>query len=449
MISKRPLAIVFPIVLGANLAACGSVTIVEPPNGVRINTAAGVNSAKVNFKVEIGADNGTHSILLRKNSGTPDTRFPMPLTSVLTKTIGSNAPDSYGGSVTLDAADYSINATGEARQWDGSRRALSATSSFTVVGTARTPSLTLAVSPSPVLVARKGSVTMNYALTGANLTQSQASVTASNLPSGVSVPQAPVTFSGGATMASATAVLTASATASGSTTARFMPAMSGVNTSDVSVPVTVTAAPGPLIFLPAPFLGQFGPTVTTSVDGRFTTSFTRMGASRVWTATITNNTNGKSMQVNFAIKGGAGGSNLGGVTFCPGNPTTTALVFSDNDENPNPQPSPATYNYKAKIVLLESLREGGSVEDFNYENGVIPQLGFSTDCSLVAAWGASPGLAAIERVLRVKDAFANYRVLDWSYQDAQLTRRVSANVIGNTLTATAPNSQQRSVAITP
>jgi hypothetical protein len=118
-----------------------------------------------------------------------------------------------------------------------------------------------------------------------------------------------------------------------------------------------------------------------------------VGTARVWTYDI-KKAGMSVLQVNVANKTvGPSISNLGGLTFCnqPGRPTTTAVVLSDIDENPTPiTPGPAyDYRHTLKVISLDGTpaKESASLE-VRFQYGVVPRIGFSPDCSIIAGWGS-------------------------------------------------------------
>jgi hypothetical protein len=427
----RAAASIAPVLM---LVGCGSVTIRQPANMTQISTTTA--TANVQITVDIGADRSSETITLTGPNGADDlVNGPHKLNF----TPGVNAPDHYDGVVALPPGQYTLSASGvnAGRQMSDSR-------SFTVVASAPQPSISLTVTPNPILVPRKGNVSVTFALTRAN-SASGANVTATNLPADVTLQPPPMANFPGGTSQTVTGSLSAKATATGSANAKFTATLGTGEKEDKTVAVKVLPAPGAFAFQQAPSLGNAGPGTPASMDGVYTTTVSRMGASRVWTFTF-HNSNGSTFDVPMATWAGAGGSNLGGVLFCKGNPTTTAIVFSDIDENPNPPPGRVNYSYQVKIIrLINPTGVATSVQNVKYQYGVVPQVGFSTDCSLVAGWGA--GAFNSDRDLQVANGLNSQQLATWSYTDTSTSLNATASVSGANLVLTGPNNQSRTVAI--
>jgi hypothetical protein len=324
---------------------------------------------------------------------------------------------------------------------------------FTVTMPASVPTVQLNFNPDPgntIDVPRNGnSAPFNFSVQTSNTTQSFA-INASGLPSGVSMAQASVS-NGAATATLGAATPGATATATGSTTATFTVKPTNQTTPNDSVQhkVQMIPAPGSFSFVQVPNFGAAGPPIPTSPDGKVTSTVSRQGASRVWTYTI--KVGNSTLAVTVANKtAGSVLSNLGGLQFCSltGVPTTTAIVLSDIDETPNPT-GPANNTYNMKIIKIDgtTIRESGTMQVFT-PTLVIPRVGFSPDCSIVAGWYGDQ--LPIQRDVSFTNGLTGVNGGSWTYSSTTPTTAtpfdLTAKTVGTNIVMTGPSGQTRTLA---
>jgi hypothetical protein len=348
----------------------------------------------------------------------------------------------WTGSVPLAAGSYTFAATGTASSGSSPKTSRDNVT-FTITPFAAQAAITLTLTPTGDLLVPRGGTSpiLSFALTRANSTNA-ITLDASGLPNGVSMPSLSVPASA-ATSASLSATLTATPTANGQTTATFTARMTGATDADQTRIVRVVPQPGAFVWRPAPFLGGTGPATPTSPDGRFSVQATRNGTSRVWTLRITPTTGtGSPLDVTTASWGGAGGSNLAGIAFCPASPTLSALVLSDIDESDPPIAHQQGVTYRLKVVRLDGAtpQAGGSLEGLKYLSGVQPSLGFSQDCSIVGSWSIDPTVSSTRNV-GFLNIFTNASTT-WSNTDPATVPSASlATIVGATINLTGPQGQ--------
>lgn len=304
------------------------------------------------------------------------------------------------------------------------------------------PSVALAVTPDPILVPRKGSASVNLAVTRAGSTNA-VTVTASGLPPGVALSPATVwitAFSSG--QGASTTSANASATASGSAQVLFKASLSGATDATVRRTMKVVPEPGLLTWARPPSIIGNAPDTPSSPDGRFTTTVARTGPgfSRDWTFTITP-TGGTGSPLTVTAASWPLRSNIMGIRFCPGNPTTSALVLSDADESADTSTHAPEAIYRYKIIDLRGATPThvGNLEDLRYEAGVLPWHAFSPDCSMVGSWTTDS--THVARVLTFANAFDSRLVASTSVGSALTDPSPSftATIAGQKLTILGPS----------
>jgi hypothetical protein len=372
---RRFQAIAFSIAL----SGCANI-IIDQPNGPQ---PPGMPPVQVAVSIEI-----TKSVYGRSASINGSAVNLAAFSS--TVKAGTTNTDVLTGMVPLAPGSYTLTVQGTYDQWDGTASPISQTSSFTVTAATPTASVTLAVSPATgdILVPRNGSSPpITFSVTRMN-SSAMVNISAPDLPSGVTLPA--VSIPGTATSASAN--LSAGATANGRTNTHFTAKMAGATDAVQAVGVQVVPVAGTVSWVAAPFLGATGPATPTSPDGRFKVTASRIGAQRVWTLHIASTSNAaNSLDVTAAQWGGTGGSSLAGIAFCPSTTATTlsALVLSDEDEDPNTTFHAPSVTYRLKVIRLDTGTPKlltGTIDGLFYRNAIQPWLGFSRDCSIVAGW---------------------------------------------------------------
>lgn len=423
------------------LIGCASLDI-KPENG---DTVAGSQSpASVPITISWPSGNLTQGPVVDIDGST------LP-SSGLTVTA-ANAT----GTVQLPDGAHTIRVRATETCWycSGGTYQYDLTQNFTVKMAPNVPTVSISLdpqTPNPIDVPRGGSSTqINLNASGTNTTGSF-SVTASSLPADVS--QNPIgipPWPNGTGATAISGVLSATPTARGSSNSTFTvaPSGGGMPSAQAMHQVRVIPGPGAFAFVQAPFLTN-GPPTPTSPDGRFTSSVTRMDASRIWTYTI-KKSGADILQVTVASKsGGSAPDNLGGLVFCtqPGRPTTTAIVVSDIVEDPNPPPSgvPAPsydYRHNVKVISLDAAAPKVSTNfEVRYQYSVVPRVGFSPDCSIVAGWGSLT--SQNHRLLSFVNGLSAVAGTNFEYDEANATSSftASATVSGPNIVSTGSGGQ--------
>lgn len=434
--SKRfALAVCLPM-----LAGCGSI-IIDAPKGSLPPAPAPV---PVNVQIEVTKSVYNRSFVITGGGAS------ITLTNLSTMPSSTQNTDILSTTVPLAPGSYTLTASGSYDQWNGTAQALSDTSSFNVTASMGV-SLTLAPA-GDILVPRGGSSGMLSLAVSSVGTTGSAALSATGLPAGVSFSAAPNPVASGGT---ATASLTASAIANGTSAATFKAAI-GTLSGTTSPNVVVTPAAGTVAWVAAPFLTGTGPQTPASPDGKWKVTASRMGASRVWTLHIAPVTGtAPSLDVSMAQWGGnamSPGSNLGGIAFCPStaSPTLSALVLSDEDETPNPLTHANPVAYRLKVIRFDGgapVLENNSINDLYYLSAAQPKLGFSPDCSIVGGWTIDMQ-GSNNRIAMFMDIFNGQSTQAWSYTDtATAPPSGLARISGNTLTLTPPSGPAATKAV--
>lgn len=206
--------------------------------------------------------------------------------------------------------------------------------------------------------------------------------------------------------------------------------------------LTLTVAPkaGNFVFRQAPGVPPPA-TPIFSPDGNFKAVITRQGTTRFYDAEFSTASGQVIATIPFEVQGGqlggSGASNIAGIMFCHGSPTTTAAVISyDNLSSQLPMHKLTT------LVLTDPGKNRQQlISGFSYRFAYIPQVGFSPDCSIIAAVGATPNsaitsISASGGVATFVDAQTNSWVA-FSFSDP--TTPVSASITaGRTITFSTP-----------
>lgn len=253
---------------------------------------------------------------------------------------------------------------------------------------------------------------------------------------------------GAATATLGAATPGATATATGSTTATFAVKPTNQTTPSDSVQhkVQMIPAPGSFSFVQVPNFGAAGPPIPTSPDDKVTSTVSRQGASRVWTYTI--KVGNSTLAVTVANKCGFGAFKLG----------RPAVLFSDwgsddyrnrsIDETPNPT-GPANNTYNMKIIKIDgtTIRESGTTQVFT-PTLVIPRVGFSPDCSIVAGWYGDQ--LPIQRDVSFTNGLTGVNGGSWTYSSTTPTTAtpfdLTARIVGTNIVMTGPSGQTRTLA---
>jgi hypothetical protein len=442
------------LALGAfPLGGCTLVfAVVQPQAGLPVATLPGAATADVPLVVDastsvvsvsgevVDASNSQVATMTLVNAG------PAPAS----RHQNSNE---WRATQALPPGSYVFRAVGTASQ--GTSPSTSrAEAAFSVTSTVATPAVTLSLtSPAgDILVPRGGSATLNLSV-GQTATTGPVALSATGLPAGVTLSPASPQVAVGAGSSPLPATLSATPTATGSGTARLVAQSAGARDAVVSRTVRVVPADGAITFRQAPFLSGNGPQAVTSADGAWRMTASRTGLSRVWTLRIQRIANPNDvLDVTMATWGGAGGSNLGGLLFCPGSPTTTALVLSDNDESDPPLAGRQGVTYQAKVIRLGATgapQLSGQLDGLKFQNAVQPQLGFSGDCSIVGTWSISPIVATERQVSFANGLSTGASFGGWTFADSGQTAAptFSARLTAGTLVLTAPGGQTRSAQV--
>lgn len=436
------------------LGGCTLVfAVVEPRSGGTIATVPG--AATVDVPLVVDASTGVVAV-----SGTiADSGSGAQVAAVTLANMGP-APASrhqnsneWKATQALAPGRYVFRAVGTAAQ--GTSPSTSrAEAPFEVVGGVAGPSVRLSLGgpAGDILVPRGGSTPLALTV-DQTATTGPVTLSASGLPMGVSLSPAAPSVPAGSGSSALSASLTAGATATGQSAARLVARSAGATDAVVTRTVRVVPQDGAITFRQAPFLTGTGPQTGTSADGAWRVTASRMGASRVWTLRIERTTNsGDALDVSMATWGGAGGSNLGGLLFCPGSPTTTALVLSDDDETNPPFAGRTGVTYRVKVVRLGPTGAPtlvSQLDGLKYLNAVQPQLGFSSDCSIVGSWSIS-ATAPGERNVQFANGLLPGAVFGgWNFADGNPTAAptFTARVTGGTLLLTGPNGQATSAVV--
>jgi hypothetical protein len=377
---------------------------------------------------------------------------PLQSPPLVVSSAGANA------NVQLAAGPHNVRVQATEKCWycSGGTYQYDVTHNFTVTMAAATPTVSISLdpqTPTPIDVPRGGnSPQLSFNTQGANTTSSF-TITASNLPTGVSLPAVtPFSFPGGSGSANQTAALSAQPTAHGSATAKFTlgPSPAGSTPSgNTTHQVRVIPAAGTFNFIQAPnYVSGGGPPTPSSPDGRFTSSVSRMGASRIYTYDIKKN--GTSILTVTVTNKTAGPSaaNVAGLAFCSqaGRPTTTAIVLSDIDEAQTPTAGPSyDYRYTVKVISLDGTPPKVSATfEVRYQYAVIPRIGFSPDCSIVAGWGSLT--SATHRVLSFVNALTGTNGINYEYDEPNATTTsftATASISGANIVSSATGQQPR------
>jgi hypothetical protein len=429
------------------LGGCTLVfAVVEPRSGSTIATVPGATT--VNVPLVVDASTGVVAV-----TGTIVDAGGAQVAAVTLVNQGA-APASrhqnsneWKATQTLPAGKYVFRAVGTAGQ--GSSPSTSrAEAGFEVVDGMARPAVVLSLGgpAGDIQVPRGGSTPLSLTV-DQTATTGPVTLSASGLPMGVSLSPAAPMVPAGSGSSPLSASLVASATAAGQSSARLVARSAGAMDGVVTRTVRVVPQDGAITFRPAPFLTFAGPPTGTSADGAWRVTASRMGASRVWTLRIARTTNaGEALDVTMATWGISGGSSVGGLLFCPGSPTTTALVLSDDDEDPAPPANRPGVTYRAKVIRLGPTgapEVTGTLDGLKYLNGVQPQLGFSGDCSIVGSWSISGTSAADRNVQFANGLVPGAGFGGWNFADGSPTAAptFTARVTGGTLLLTGPNGQ--------
>jgi hypothetical protein len=291
------------------------------------------------------------------------------------------------------------------------------------------------VMPSTIDVPRGGMAQANLTLTRHNASGA-VTITASNLPTGVTLS----TTSIGAGVNSGGGTLNATSLASGSKMATFTTSTGGV---DDKATVRVVPKAGPFSFIQPPTVAGATSTETDPGGSGMSAVSTQQGFTRI--STVDFKSGGQvRYSTQFATWAGAGGSNLGGVKFCPstsGSAGITAIVYSDIDETQSPPPGRTNYDYQVKIIHFDtptSQVRTGSIPS-RYQYGVLPRIGFSADCSIIASWRAG---FMIDRAFDFANALAGGSSLfGWTYSDTATGFTGGASIMGAVITVTGSGNQ--------
>jgi hypothetical protein len=412
------------------LAGCGSI-VIDAPTGALTPAPAPVS---VTVKIEITKSVYNRSFVITGGGAS------VTLTN-FTSTIkpGTQNTEILTTTVPLAAGSYTLTASGTYDQWNGTAQPITTSSSFTVTASS---SVTLSLTPATgdILVPRGGSSGMiSFSVTSTGTTGS-ATLSVSGLPNFVTFSATPNPVPAGGT---ASGSLAASATANGTAGATFKAAIgtvSGTNQRNVAV----VPAPGTIAWVAAPFLTSTGPQTPTSPDGKWKISHSRMGASRVWTLHIAPTTGTATpLDVTTAQWGGAGGSNLAGIAFCPSTtaPTLSALVLSDEDETPSPINHANPPAYRLKVIRFDGgapVLENNVIQPLFFLSATQPKLGFSPDCSIVGGWTIDMQ-GGNNRQATFMDIFNGQSTQPFGYTDTATTPPAGlATVSGKTMTLTPP-----------
>lgn len=435
--SKR-LGIVLATFFIPALQGCASISILQPTG----SSSAATAPVSVPVQIEITKSVYARSFALTKGTNT----LPIPAFATSIKP-GTQNTEILTTTLQLPAGSYALKVAGTFDEWTGQATPISQTSAFTVSLTTPAPVITLVMTPVGDILAPRGgaSAPLTFAITRANAT-SKVDVTASNLPSGASLGAVSMAI-GTATSASPTASVSATAKANGERVATFTAKATGAPDVAVTRNVKVVPTPGAFTWVAAPFL-TVGPPPATSPDGLFRMTASRVGLSRVWTLHISPTTGtGPTLDVTTASWGGAGGSSLAGIAFCPSSPTLSALVLSDEDESDPPTTHAPGVTYSLKVISFVSGApvELGSLQGLKYLNAVQPRLGFSKDCSIVGSWSVDY-LLPTTRNVQFHDIFNHLTGGAWSYTDpvsgaASAPSPSLATIGGAIITLTGPTGQ--------
>lgn len=436
------LALAAPLLSGCVLV----FAVVEPPGGASIPAPAGAATANVSFVVDASTSVAGVAGTVVDAGGNQVAAVSLVNSGRAPATRHQNSNE-WRATLPLAPGSYTFRAVGSATQ--GTRpSAPRAEAAFQVTSAAPRPVVTLSLtSPAgDILVPRGGTTALGFDV-GQTATTGPVTLSATGLPAGVTLaPPAPtVPAAGGTTQVPA--ALAATAMAAGSATAHFTARSAGAADATVRRKVKVVPRDGRIRFLPAPFLTPSGPPVVASPDGAWRATASRTGNSRVWTFRIARTAGpSDSLDVTFATWPLAGGSNIGGLLFCPGTPTTTALVLSDEDERDPPPDGRSGVTYRAKLIRLGPSgppQPAGELHGLTYRNAVRPELGFSPDCSIVGAWSISATNASERQVLFANGLLPGATFGGWTFADqAQAAAPTfTANLASGRLVLTGPSGQ--------
>jgi hypothetical protein len=430
--------------LATLLPACGWITLNQPQaDSVHLGT-----TALVSVPVEIEVTKSVYSRVFEISGGPPGT--PTTVLSNFTVNLkpGYQNVEILTTQTSLPVGRFTLSGRGVYKDWTGTVQALNESSSFTVAHSAPPAAVTLSIEPhGTILLPRKRSTTVSLSV-GRSHSSDPVVVTSTSLPRGVTLSPPSTSISAFPNdTATATPTLSADAFAAGTGQARFKASLASASDATASSDVKVIPEPGNFTWLAPPALGASGPDTPTSPDGLFEVSATRSGASRVWTLTVKRKArNGQpetSVQVTAASWGGAQGSNLAGIAFCPYSPTTSALVLSDDDESDPPITHAPSVTYRLKVIALDGAtpRQAGTLEGLRFLSGIQPHLGFSPDCSITASWSIDPTVNNV-RTVEFLNMFTATAIGRWSFADTATfpTPSLSSEITGQSLTLTGPSS---------
>lgn len=438
---------------GLPLGGCTLVfAVVQPQAGVSVAAPPGAATASVPLVVDAstGVVSVTGEVVDANNTQIAAMNLMNAGPAPASRHQNSNE---WRATQALPPGNYVFRAVGTASQ--GTSPSTSrAEAAFSVTSTVATPTVTLSLtSPAgDILVPRGGSAALGLSV-GQTATTGPVTLSATGLPAGVTLSPASPQLPAGSGSSALSAALGATQTSTGSGTVRLVARSAGASDAAVSRTVRVVPADGPIRFQQAPFLPPNGPQAATSADGAWRMTASRTGFSRVWTLRIARISNPNDvLDVPMATWGGAGGSNLGGLLFCPGNPTTTALVLSDNDESDPPLAGRQGVTYQAKVIRLGPTgapQLSGQLDGLKFQNAVQPQLGFSGDCSIVGAWSISPIVTTERQVTFANGLSTGATFGGWTFADTGQTAAptFSALLTAGTLVLTAPGGQTRSATV--
>lgn len=436
------LALAAPLLSGCVLV----FAVVEPQGGASIPAPAGAATANVSFVVDASSSVAGVAGTVVDAGGNQVAAVSLVNSGRAPATRHQNSNE-WRATLPLAPGSYVFRAVGSATQ--GTRPSAPREEvAFQVTSATPRPVVTLSLtSPAgDILVPRGGTTALGFDV-GQTATTGPVTLSVTGLPAGVTlVPPAPTVPAAGGTTQVAAAVA-ATAMAAGSATARFIARSAGAADATVRREVRVVPRDGPIRFLPAPFLTPAGAPAVTSPDGAWRATASRMANSRVWTYRIARTAGpSDSLDVTFATWPLSGGSNVGGLLFCPGTPTTTALVFGDEDERDPPPTGRPGVTFQAKLIRLGPSGAPayvGALQGLKYLNGVQPQLGFSPDCSIIGTWSISATVASERHVAFANGLLQGATFGGWTFGDQAQTAAptFTANLASGRLVLTGPSGQ--------
>jgi hypothetical protein len=355
-------------------------------------------------------------------------------------------PDGADATVQLPAGQHAIRVRTTQKCWycSGGVNAYDITHTFSVTIAVPPPvppptaSITLTMNPAALTVERGQSKPFTVDITRTNFTGPlDFAFDVNSIPVGVTV--TPMSGVGTASPINSTLAIGNSAEAVQSNIKLTVHAPGGTPTANGSLALKVAPRAGPFVFRSAPTVPPTTP--LKSPDNLFEAVITRQGVTRFYTAEFRPVGGQTFATISFEVQGGqlggGGASNVSGVMFCHASPTTTAAVVSYDPSSVAPVPQ-----FRLTTLVLTNPKQSTQrlISDFSYRFSVVPQVGFSPDCSIIGVVGvtSNPSFTALSPdggVASFVEAQSGSSVI-FTFSDLPASASVAAN---RTITFSTPS----------